>query len=60
MCGMMHFFEQQVDLTKQDYGNWRAKQARRWRGLNDLFARRLTDERREMIGTLRFLAIRRQ
>lgn len=54
---MTHFIQQQIDLTRQDYHRWRAKQARRWRGLTDLFAGRLTDERAEIVGTLRFLAI---
>ncbi len=52
----MSFLQQQIFLTQQDFGNWRARVARRQRGLADLLARRLTDERREMIGTLRFLA----
>ncbi len=52
---MTHFLKQQIDLTTQDWQNWRVRMARRQRGLADLFARRDTDERSEMIGTLRFL-----
>ncbi len=54
---MMQFVEQQISLTLQDFGNWQARLSRRQRGLADLLAGRSTDERQEMIGTLRFLAI---
>src|SRR5512137_2010549 len=54
---MTHLLQQQIFLTKQDFANWRARIARRRRGLSDLLAGRSTAERQEMIGTLRFLAI---
>lgn len=54
---MTHFLKRQIDLTRQDYANWRAKQARRWRGLTDLLAGRQTAERSAVIGIVRFLLI---
>ncbi len=54
---MTHFVQQQVNLSRQDFGRWRAKQSRRRRGLSDLFNGRSSVERTEVIATLRFLGL---
>ncbi len=53
----MQFLQRQISETRQDFGNWQRRMARRWRGLVDLFAGRATAERAEMMGTLRFLTL---
>ena len=54
---MITWLQSEINGSRQDFQNWQGRMARRRRGLADLLAGRPTTERREMIGTLRFLAI---
>jgi hypothetical protein len=54
---MTHFFQQQIDLTQQDFRNWRTRMARKQRGLSDLFGGRQTAERHGVIHDLRVVGV---
>jgi hypothetical protein len=54
---MIGFLSREAAGLKQDVHSWRARVDRKRQGLSDLFANRQTDERREVSGNLRLLAI---